>query len=140
MRKTKALISALLAVLGWTVIFFTLLDWWARSTAGERAVSPVGRIAGEVERTAPTLLYFFLVGLLLGRVLGPRAGATWALAAAVAAMSIHALLTQRVFYGGVDFLAVAVLAIDYLLPLVLAIAGAATSRLWRSTTSGADPI
>lgn len=139
MRKTKALIVALLAVLGWTVIFFTLLKWWAVSTAGERAVSSVGLIAGELERTAPTLLYFFLVGLLLGRVLGPRAGATWALSAAAAAMSIYALLTPPLSYSGVDSPSVALLAIDYLLPLVLAIAGAATSRLWRSATSGADP-
>jgi hypothetical protein len=137
---TKALVGALLAVVGWTAIFFTLLNWWAVSTASERAVSPIGLIAGELERTAPTLLYFFLVGLLLGRVLGPRAGATWALLAAAAAMSFYALLTQQNFRGGLDSLAVTLLAIDYLLPLVLAIAGAATSRLWRSTTGGADQI
>jgi hypothetical protein len=136
MRHTKALIGALLAVVGWTVIFFTLLSWWAVSTAGERAVSGIGLIAGELERTAPTLIYFFLVGLLLGRVLRPRVGAVWALLAAVGAMSIHAMFTQRSFHGGLDTLAVALLAIDYLLPLVLAIAGAATSRLWQGTTSG----
>ena len=139
MRNTKALIGALLAVVGWTVIFFTLLNWWAVSTASERAAGRIGLIAGELERTAPTLVYFFLVGLLLGRVLGPRAGATWALLAAVAAMSIHALLTKQVFHGGLDSLTMALFAIDHLLPLVLAAAGAATSRLWRSTTSGADP-
>ena len=139
MRNTKALIGALLAVVGWTVIFFTLLNWWAVSTASERAVSGIGLIAGELERTVPTLVYFFLVGLLLGRVLGPRAGAMWALLAAVAAMSIHALLTQQIPHGGLDSLTVALLAIDHLLPLVLAIAGAATSRLWRSKTSGTDP-
>ena len=140
MRKTKALVVALLAVLGWTVIFFTLLDWWAVTTPGERVASPVGLIAGEVERTAPTLVYFFLVGLVLGRVLGPRAGATWALLAAAVAMSLRALLAQQVFYSGVDSVAVALFAIDYMLPLVLAIGGATTSRLWRSTTSGADGI
>jgi hypothetical protein len=136
MPKTKTLIGALLAVVGWTLLFFTFLNWWAVNTAGERAVSPVGVIASEVERTAPTLVYFFLVGLLLGRMLGPRAGATWALSAAAAAMAIQALLTQRVL--GVDSLAVALLAIDYFLPLVLAIAGAATSRLWQSTTNGSS--
>jgi len=139
MRNTKALIGALLAVVGWTVIFFTLLNWWAASTTGERAVSPIGLVVDELERTAPTLVYFFVVGLLLGRVLGPRAGAAWALLAAVAAMSVHALLTQQVLHGGLDSLTVALLAIDHLLPLVLAVAGAATSRLWRSTTSGAGP-
>ena len=135
---TKALVGALLAVVGWTAIFFTLLNWWAVSTASERVGSPIGLIAGELERTAPTLLYFFLVGLVLGRMLGPRAGATWALVAAVAAMSIHAVLTRQISHGGFDSLAVTLLAIDYLLPLVLAIAGAVTSRLWRNTTGGAD--
>lgn len=115
------------------MIFFALLNWWAVSTPGERAVSPIGLIAGELERTAPTLVYFFVVGLLLGRVLGPLAGATWALLAAAAAMSLHALLTRQDFHGDLDSLTVALLAIDHLLPLVLAIAGAATSRLWRST-------
>ena len=139
MRSSKALFGALLAVVGWTLIFFSLLSWWAVNTPSERVVSPIGLIAGELERTAPTLVYFFVVGLLLGRVLGPRTGATWALLAAVAAMSIHALLTQQDFHGGPNSLTVALLAIDHLLPLVLAIAGAATSRLWRSTTGGADP-
>lgn len=138
MRNTKALIGALLAVLGWTVIFFTILSWWAVSTAGERAVSPLGLIAGELERTAPTLVYFFLVGLLLGRMLGPRAGAAWALLAAVAAMSIHAIFTPQIFHGGLDSLTATLFAVDHLLPMVLAIVGAATSRLWRSTTSGSD--
>ena len=140
MRDTnKALIGALVAVVGWTVIFFTLLNWWAVSTAGERAVSPIGLVARELEQTAPTLIYFFLVGLVLGRLLGPGAGATWALLAAAVAMSIHASLMQQIFPGGFDFLAAVLLAIDHLLPLVLAIAGAATSRLWRRTTSDADP-
>ena len=138
MRSTKALIIALLAVVGWTLIFFTLLSWWASNTPSDRAVSPIGLIAGELERTAPTLVYFFVVGLLFGRVLGPRIGASWALLAAVAAMSIHALLTRQDFHGGLDSLTMALLAIDHLLPLVLAIAGAATSRLWQSTTNGAD--
>jgi len=138
MRKTTALIVALLAVVGWTVIFFTVLNWWAVSTASERTTGIVGLLAGEIERTAPTLVYFFVVGLLLGRMLGPRAGMMWALSAAVAAMFVRALLVTRVFYGGVDSLAVALLAIDYLLPVVLAVAGAATSRLWGRTTSGTD--
>lgn len=139
MRSTKALVVALLAVVGWTLIFFTLLSWWASNTPSDRAGSPMGLIAGELERTAPTLIYFFVVGLLFGRVLGPRTGAIWALLAAVAAMSIHALLTPQDFHGGLDSLTVALLAIDHLLPLILAIAGAATSRLWQSTTRGADP-
>ena len=139
MWSRKALFGALLAVVGWTLIFFSLLSWWAVNIPSERAVSPIGLIADELERTAPTLLYFFVVGLLLGRVLGPRTGTTWALLAAVAAMSIHALLTQQDFHGSLDSLTVALLAIDHLLPLVLAIAGTATSRLWRSTTNGADP-
>lgn len=139
MRNTKALVGALLAVLGWTVIFFALLDWWAVRTAGERAVGSVGLIASELERTAPTSIYFFVAGLLLGRMLGPRAGALWALAAAAVAMCVYALLSRQVFHGGVDPLALALFAIDYLLPLVLAIAGAATSRLWGNTASGAGP-
>lgn len=136
MRSTKALFGFLLAVVGWTLIFFALVGWWAANSPSERAASPTGLIAGELEQTAPTLVYFFVVGLLFGRVLGLRAGATWALLAAVAAMSIHALLAQQDFHGGLDSLTVALLAIDHGLPLVLAIAGAATSRLWRSTTSG----
>jgi hypothetical protein len=136
MPKTRTLIGALLAVVGWTLLFFAFLNWWAVNTASERAVSPVGAIASEVERTAPTLVYFFVVGLLLGRMLGQRAGATWALSAAAAAMAIQALLTQRVLPGGGGPLAFALLAIDYFLPLVLAIAGAATARLWRSTPNG----
>jgi hypothetical protein len=124
---------------GWTVIFFVLLDWWAIRTAGERAVGSVGIIAGELERTAPTLVYFFVVGLLLGRMLGPRAGAAWAFSAAAAAMCVYAVLSRQVFSGGIDFLAAALLAIDYLLPPVLAVAGVATSRLWGNTASGAGP-
>jgi hypothetical protein len=138
MRNTKAFIGALLAIVGWTVMFFALLNWWAVSTASERASSPLGLVVSELEGTAPTLVYFFVVGLLLGRVLGPSAGAKWALFAAVAAMSIHALLSRQVLHGDLDSVTVALLAIDHLLPLVLAIAGAATSRLWRSTTSDAD--
>jgi hypothetical protein len=91
-----------------------------------------------LERTAPTLVYFFLVGLLLGRMLGPRAGAGWALLAAAAAMSIHAMLTPQMLHAGIDALTATLFAIDHLLPLLLAIAGAATSRLWRSTTNGSD--
>ena len=139
MWSTKALFGFLIAVVGWTLIFFALLGWWAVNAPSERAASSIGLIAGELERAVPTLVYFFVVGLLLGRLLGPRAGAAWALLAAVAAMVIHALLTQQDFHGGPNSLTVVLLAIDHLLPLVLAIAGAATSRLWRSTTGGADP-
>jgi hypothetical protein len=139
MRNTKAVLGALLAVVGWTLIFFSLLSWWAVNTPSERAASPIGLIADELERTAPTLVYFFVVGLLLGRVLGPRVGAAWALVAGVVAMSIHALLTRQNFDGGLDSLTVAMFAIDHLLPLVLAIAGAAASRLWQSPTGGGDP-
>lgn len=133
MRNTKAFIGALLAVIGWTAIFLALFDWWAVRTASERTAGPVGLLAGELERTAPTLVYFLVVGLVLGRLLGPRAGALWGLTAAAAAMVIHALFSARVFQGGGDLLAVALLAVDYLLPLVLAIAGAAASRLWGSS-------
>ncbi|HTQ73411.1 MAG TPA: hypothetical protein VMI74_03920 [Burkholderiales bacterium] len=134
MLKTKTLLLALLAVLGWTVGFFMLLDWWAVNSPSERAASPVGLLVSEVGRTAPTMIYFFAVGLLLGRALGPGAGGVWALATAAAAMVIQAIATQRVFPDGADLVVLAALAIDYLLPLLCSIAGAATSRLWRSTT------
>ncbi|HET7765042.1 MAG TPA: hypothetical protein VFK92_08120 [Burkholderiales bacterium] len=135
MRSTKALFGFLLAVVGWTLIFFALVGWWAVNSPSERAAGPTGLIAGELVQAAPTLVYFFVVGLLFGRVLGPRAGTTWALLAAVAAMSIHALLTRQDFHGGFDSLTVTLLAIEHGLPLILAVAGAATSRLWRSTSS-----
>ena len=133
MPKTRTLVFALLAVLGWTVIFFMFLDWWAVHTAIERPVTSVGLLVGEVQRTAPALIYFFAVGLLLGRALGPGAGGVWALLVAAAAMVIQAISTQGPSPGGVGLV---VLTIDYLLPLLCGIAGAATSRLWRGTTSG----
>ena len=139
MPKTRTLLLALLAVLGWTVIFFVFLDWWAVHTAIERPATTVGMLVGEVKRTAPALVYFFAVGLLLGRGLGPGTGGVWALVAAAVAMVIQAISTQRIFPGGVDLVVLVVLAIDYLLPLLCAIAGAATSRLWRGTSGGDNP-
>jgi hypothetical protein len=140
MPKTRTLLYALLAVVAWTAIFFMFLDWWAVNNPSERAASPLGLLVGEVERTAPIMIYFFAVGLLLGRALGPRTGGVWGLVTAAAAMVIQAIATQRVFPEGAGFVLVVALAIDYLLPLLCGIAGAATSRLWRSGTGGDDPI
>lgn len=138
-RIGKCLIGVLLAVLGWTMLFFTFSHWWALRTANEGIVGPLGLFTGEVVRSAPDFAYFFVVGLVFGHVMGPRAGAKWALLSAAAAMCVHALLARQIFYG-VDFFAVVVvvvLAIDYVLPLVFAIAGAVTARLWRNATNGA---
>ncbi|HXZ55266.1 MAG TPA: hypothetical protein VEH03_07405 [Burkholderiales bacterium] len=139
MFKTKTLFLALLAVLGWTVIFFMFLDWWAVHAASERATTTVGLLVGEAERTAPTLIYFFAVGLLLGRALGLRTGGVLTLVTAAAAVVIQAIATQQVFSDGIGLMAVVVLAIDYLLPLLCGIAGVATSGLWRSTAGGGNP-
>lgn len=130
------LVGTLVAVAGWMALFFTVSHWWALATANDGVVGTAGLVAGEVIRTAPTLAYFFVVGLIFGRTMGAGAGARWASLAAAAAMAVYASLAQQIFYGGLDALAVAVLAIDYLLPIVLAIAGAALAGMARHSTNG----
>src|SRR5438132_474606 len=100
MSMGKAVTCALLAVLGWVLIFFTLSHWWALRTASGSTVGTIGLFAGEIVRTAPNLAYFFIVGLVFGVVMGTRLGTKLALFAASAAMCIYALLAQQIFYDG----------------------------------------
>jgi hypothetical protein len=51
-------------------------------------------------------------------------------------MALEALAEHQVFFGGIDPLAVAVLAVDYLLPIAVATSGAFFARLWQKPRGG----
>ena len=136
MRIRNPLVGTLAAVAGWVVLFFTVSHWWALATANEVVVGTAGLLAGEVIRTAPTLGYFFVTGLIFGRTIGAGAGARWASLAAAVSMAVYALLAQQIFYDGFDVLAVALLAVDYLIPIILAISGAALAGMWGRPPNG----
>ena len=51
-------------------------------------------------------------------------------------MAVYALLAQQIFYDGFDVLAVALLAVDYLIPIILAISGAALAGMGGRPTNG----
>src|SRR6267378_5751331 len=123
--------GVVLAVFGWALVYFLVAHSWALYIAREGTVGTTGLIGTEIVRIAPTLVYFLIVGLVFGLLISPAAGVRWAALAAAVAMAIEALLEHQIFYGGIDPLAVAVLAVDYLLPVAVAIAGALVTRLWR---------
>jgi hypothetical protein len=134
--SAKALTGTLLSVVGWVVIYFTISHWWTLSTSSERIVGAAGLVGGEVVRTAPTLVYFFAIGMVFGHIMGASSGAKWAVLGAAVSMCVYALLSQQVFLGAIDPLAVVVLVVNFLLPLLCAGAGAAATRTWHRSQSG----
>ena len=132
-RGTAAVV---VTVLGWALVYFFIAHAWALSTAHAGSVGTTGFIGLEILRIAPTLTYFLVVGLVIGSLLGPAAGARWTALGAAVSMVIEALLEHQIFYGGVDPLAIVVLAVDYLLPVLFATAGALITRSWQKPIGG----
>jgi len=132
--RANVLIGTLLSVMGWIVVYITVAPWWAITTASERAMSPIANLVSMVVATAPTLVYFLVVGAVFGHLLGRMEGSKLALLSAAAAMCIHALIAEIVFYGGIELFAVLTVAIYFVLPLLIAVAGAASAHIWRSPT------
>jgi len=130
-HAAKGTISAVVTVAGWALVYFLIAHSWALYTARESTMGTVGLIGFEILRIAPTLTYFLVVGLVIGSLLGPAAGGRWAALGAVIAMAIEALIEHQIFVGGIDPLAVAVLAVDYLLPVAFAVVGAFIARFWQ---------
>ena len=135
-HAAKGTVGVVVAVFGWALVYFLVAHSWALYIARETTVGTAGLIGMEIVRITPTLVYFLIVGLVIGRLVGPAAGARWAALAAAIAMAVEALLELQIFYGGIDPLAVAVLAVDYLLPIAVAIAGALVPRLWQNADGG----
>ena len=131
MHAAKRAITVVLAVVGWALVYLTAAHSWALLTARESVVGPAGFVASEVVRVAPALAYFLAVGLVMAHLFGAAAGLRWATLTAAIAMALEALAEQRVFYGGIDGLAIAVLAVNYVLPIVAAMGGAVIVRLWQ---------
>lgn len=131
-HAVKGTVGVVVAVLGWAVVYFVIAHSWALQVARESpVVGPAGLIGFEIFRIAPTLTYFLLVGLVFGSLCGAVVGARWAALGAAIAMTIEALIEQQVFYGAIDPLAVAILSVDYLLPVVFAVLGALITRSWQ---------
>jgi hypothetical protein len=131
-HAVKGMAGAAVAVFGWALIYFLIAHSWALQIARESpVVGTPGLIGFEIFRIAPTLTYFLLVGLVFGSLIGAAVGARWAALGAAIAMAIEASIEHQVFYGGIDPLAVAVLTVDYLLPVVFAIVGALITRFWQ---------
>jgi hypothetical protein len=136
MQAAKGSVAAVVAVVGWALVYLSVAHSWALLTARERVVGPTGFVASEVVRIAPTLVYFFAVGLVMALLFGAATGARWAALATAIAMALEALLEKQVFFGGIDALAVAVLAVNYLLPIAVATGGALIARLWQNPKGG----
>ena len=135
-RIAKGSGAVVLAVVGWVLIYLSVVHSWALLTARETVVGPTGLVLSEVVRTAPALVYFYVVGVVMAQFFGVAAGTRWAALAAAMAMALEALVERHIFFGGIDPLAVAVLGVNYLLPIVLAVAGAFTVRLWDKPKGG----
>ncbi|SRR5258706_2932908 len=129
-------IAVVVAVVGWVVVYLSVVHSWELLTARKAIVGPAGYVASEVVRIAPALIYFLAVGILYGAFFRPLAGARWATLTAAIAMALQALAEQQVFHGGIDALAVAVLSVNYLLPVVAATGGAFVARLWQKPDGG----
>jgi hypothetical protein len=137
MRAAKGLGVVVLAVFGWVLIYLSVVHSWTLLTAREAVVGPTGLILHEAVRTAPALVYFYVVGIVMAQYFGIALGARWAALAPSAAMALEALAEHQIFLGGIDLLAVAVLGVNYLLPIALGVAGALTVRLWQKPKGGA---
>lgn len=135
-RAVKILVAVVLAVIGWTIIYLSVVHSWALLTARETVVGPAELVLSEVVRTAPALAYFYVVGVGIAQFFGAAAGGRWAALAAAIAMILEALVERQIFFGGIDLLAVVVLGINYLLPIVLSVAGALTVQMWEKTKGG----
>ena len=136
-RAAKGLGAVVLALVGWVLIYLSVVHSWTLLTARETVVGPAGLILHEAVRTAPALVYFYVVGVVMAQFFRLALGARWATLAAAIAMALEALAERQIFFGGIDLLAVAVLGVDYLLPVALAGAGALTARLWQKPKGGA---
>jgi hypothetical protein len=132
-NAAKGTIGVVVSVLGWALVYFLVAHSWALYTARESTVGTPGLIGFEVLRIAPTLAYFLAVGLVFASLLGSVEGAKWAALGASVAMAVEALIEHQIFYGGIDLLAVAVLAVDYFLPVVFAVVGAFIARFWQKS-------
>ena len=126
----NGLIAAFFVVLGWVIVFIFLFHAWSVLVQREAVVDAVGMTGSEWLRTAPRFGYFFLAGLVLGHIFGTTAGAKWAFVSAVLSMGIDVLLERMSFPDGIDAFALVLLAINYALPPVMAVAGALVNRLW----------
>jgi hypothetical protein len=135
-RGAKAAVLVSVSVFGWVFVYLFLAHSWALFAARESIMGPAGFVGTEVVRIAPTLAYFLLVGVVMGHLAGVSAGARGAALASAIAMAIEALVEHQIFVGGIDPLAVVVLAVNYLLPIAVAIAGAFITRLWQSANDG----
>jgi hypothetical protein len=132
----KGTAAVVLILVGWVIVYLSVAHSWALLTARETIVGPAGHVLSEVVRIAPALLYFVVVGLVMALLFGSFAGARWAALATAIAMALEALAEQHTFFGGIDALAVAVLIVNYLLPIGVAIGGALIARLWEGPRSG----
>ena len=132
----NGLTAAFIVVLGWVIVFLFLLGAWSMLMDREAVVDAVGLVGSEWLRTAPRFGYFFLAGLVLGHLFGAAAGAKWAFVSAVLSMGIDVLLEKMSFPDGIDAFALVLLAINYALPPVMAVAGALVSRLWTRSVEG----
>jgi len=130
-HAARGTVTVLVAVFGWALVYFFIATPWALYTTRESTMGTASLLAFEMLRIVPTLSFFLVAGLVIGSLLGSAGGAGWAALGASIAMGIEALIEKQVFYGGIDPLAVAVLTIDYLLPVVFAIVGALITRLWQ---------
>jgi hypothetical protein len=123
-HAARGAITVFVAVLGWALVYFLFAHAWTLLTANESVVSQGGFVVREIVRIAPTLIYFLAAGLIVGYVFGRAMGARWAALAAAIAMIIEAMLERYTFFQGIDSFAVLLLAVNYILPIVVAAGGA----------------
>ena len=136
MSIAKRLGAAVVALLIWEVVNLTFAHWWAIATASEDIMGTAHFLAREVLRNAPALAYFFSVGLVFSLMMGAREGGMWAIFTAATATCINALLAKFRFYEGVSSIEIAVLMINYGLPIVFAAGGALFVYKWRHVNRG----
>lgn len=136
-HAAKNTVGVVVAVFGWALVYFLVAHSWALRVARESGVvGTAGLIGFEMLRIVPTLVYFLVVGLAFGFLSGSAVGARWAALGAAIAMAIEALIEQQYFFDGIDPLAVAVLTVDYLLPVAFAIVGALITHFWQRRNRG----
>jgi hypothetical protein len=135
-RSVTALAAVVLSVLGWALVYISVGNSWALLTGRGTTVGPLGLVVSEVVRIAPALVYFLAVGIAIAHVLGSSVGLRWAAFATAIAMALQAATERHVFFDGIDTLAVAILGVNYLLPVTVAVVGASIARLWQRPRGG----
>jgi hypothetical protein len=134
-RKThwvKPLAILTVSLVAWVAVTLTIVHWWSVRIATDAGMSTTEFFLHEMARNIPHYVYFLIIGSIFALLLDARASVTWALLAATLAMWIYALMSHWTFYEGPSLSDIALLLVEYVLPLAFAVAGALIARSIKS--------